>query len=172
MTAGRVNRVQAARASGPAAGWPFTYQRILAVATAPTPATTHQPAPGPTAGSSGPPRPGQGPESGRPADGLRLFTLAAPNPAGSHDFGALAGALWYGLATSSQMGSHSCGPTHSWGRASLHEPRSATAGAFLRNGQCSRGSGRAGIARAGSRASEQRSRARSVAGLVGVISAL
>ncbi len=39
--------------------------------------------------------PQRGPESGRPTDGLHLFTLAAPNPAGSHGFHALAGALGY-----------------------------------------------------------------------------
>ena len=71
-----------------------------------TPATTHHPAPDPTAGSSGPPRPGHGPESGRPADGLHLFTLAGCNPAESHDLRALAGALWYGLPTISQVGSY------------------------------------------------------------------
>ena len=64
--------------------------------------------PDPTAGSSGPPRPGHGPESGRPADGLHLFTLAAPNSAGSRDFRALAGALGCWLATSSQVASQFC----------------------------------------------------------------
>jgi hypothetical protein len=37
--------------------------------------------------------PGHGPASGRPVDTLHLFTPAAPNPAGSHDFLALRVAL-------------------------------------------------------------------------------
>ena len=49
--------------------------------------------PRPNPGSSAPPRPGHGPKSRRPMDGLHLFTLAEPKPAGSHDFLALRVAL-------------------------------------------------------------------------------
>lgn len=97
----------------------------------PTPATAHRPAPAPDPGSSGPPHPGHAPESGCPADGLHLFTLGGSNPAGSHDFRALAGALWYWLATSSQVGSHLRRPTKRWTATSSQRPRVIIRGAFL-----------------------------------------